>query len=100
VLPLDEQGFYEIRPARGSDVPAATVAVNVSAAESDLTALDPNELVGAVTGHAPTAGPAAAREMTAQEQERRQALWRYLFLGALALLVVETFVANRLPRVA
>lgn len=98
VLPLDEQGFYDIRTSARASAPAV-VAVNVDAAESDLTPLDPAELVSAVTRRADAAPPAAARELTVEEQERRQALWWYLLAGGLLLLVGELAIANRLPRV-
>ena len=51
VLELTEQGFYEFRTGVGEDV-AAVVASNVDSAESDLTAMDPREIVVAATAGA------------------------------------------------
>ena len=54
MLELTEQGFYELR-AQSGDTVNAVVASNVDPAESDLTAMDPKEIVAAAT-----AGPIAA----------------------------------------
>ena len=51
-LELDEQGIYEVRPAGGSESAPQALAVNIDPAESDLTPIDPAELVAAVTGRA------------------------------------------------
>ncbi len=51
LLELNEQGVYEIRTSGGSSRPDR-IAVNLDPNESDLTPLDPQELVAAVTGHA------------------------------------------------
>ena len=53
VLELNEQGVYEVRAA-GAGIGRAPdrIAVNLDPAESDLTPLDPQELVAAVTGRA------------------------------------------------
>ncbi len=57
VLELAEQGFYEFRAqGRDADTPVV-VASNVDLSESDLTALDPQEIAAAALGHA---GAAAA----------------------------------------
>jgi hypothetical protein len=101
VLELSEQGIYEIRTPGGDNVarPEA-VAVNLDPAESDLTPLDPQELVASVTGHAaPEAQqPASAQQLTREEAERRQAVWWYLLMAGLLLLAAETAIANRLSR--
>jgi hypothetical protein len=52
VLELTEQGFYEVR-AQGRDAaPPMTVASNVDLSESDLTPMDPQEVVAGVLGRA------------------------------------------------
>jgi hypothetical protein len=63
-----------------------------------LSAIDPRELVAAVTGHAtPTAAaPVQSQEMTREESERRQSLWWYLLMAGLLLLAAETVISNRL----
>lgn len=96
---LDEAGFYTVRP--GPSASAGTLlAVNPPIAESDLEAIDQEELVAAVTAPpggdgAATASPRAPRG--ASELERRQALWWYLLLGVGVVLAVETVLANRRP---
>jgi hypothetical protein len=98
---LDEQGFYEIRDTSGGDATAVTVAVNVDTTESDLTPLDPQELVAAVTGRArATDAPTEAEtaELRPADLERRQALWWYLLFAGVLLLAAETWLSNRLSR--
>ena len=102
-LELNEQGIYEVRPAGGSEAAPLALAVNIDPAESDLTPLDPNELVAAVTGRATpaavfTPSPTDAAEFDVKDAEKRQALWWYLLLTGLMLLAVETVVSNRLSQ--
>jgi hypothetical protein len=100
LVELAEQGIYEIRSAGAAAGRPESVAANLDPVESDLTPLDPRELVAAVTGHATpeTADPAMAEQMTREEIEKRQGLWWYLLLAGMALLAVETTIANRLSR--
>jgi len=98
-LRLDEAGFYTVRPG-ASATSGLLLAVNPPAAESDLTAIDQEELVAAVSalpggGEATAGGPRAPREPS--ELERRQALWWYLLLMVGLVLAVETVLANRRP---
>jgi Mg-chelatase subunit ChlD len=98
ILELTEHGAYEARLASTPAARPDRIAVNIDPAESDLTPIDPSELVAAATGHATqgvtaSAGPA---ELTPEEAEKRQNLWWYLLLAGLALLVTELVVANRL----
>ena len=105
-LELSEQGVYEIRPAGGGNEATAApqaLAVNIDPAESDLTPIDPAELVAAVTGKATqaaavTLGPTETTEADVKDAEKRQALWWYLMLAGLLLLAVETVVSNRLSQ--
>ena len=95
-LELGAPGFYEVRPAAGG--PAVQVAaVNVDRAESDLAAMDPEELAAAVQ-RGGTGSEAARAEpaLTTDERESRQGLWRYLLMAALLLLATETVLSNRL----
>jgi hypothetical protein len=97
-IELEEQGFYEIR-GKDTAKPTAIVAVNLDPAESDLTAMDPRELVAAVTGRAVSdidQRPVAA--VTPRDAERRQAIWWYLLLAGIVMLAAETVVSNRLSR--
>ncbi|MGH7678274.1 MAG: BatA domain-containing protein, partial [Gemmatimonadaceae bacterium] len=98
---LRERGFYEIRGGATAIGAGRPVAVNVDLAESDLSHMDPQELVAAVTSRAQRGATTAVRapfEGTAQELERRQAIWWYLLLAALLLLAAETLFSNRLSR--
>jgi hypothetical protein len=96
---LTEQGFYEIRPTGSRVGRPFTVAVNLDPAESDLSSMDPRELVAAAMGHAtPDGQPAAAAAATPEDAERRQAIWWYLLLAGILLLAAETILSNRLSR--
>jgi hypothetical protein len=101
LLELTEQGIYEVRSAAATTTarPEA-IAVNLDAAESDLNAIDPRELVAAVTGHASPVDvqPEQTQEMTREEAEKRQSLWWYLLLAGVGLLAAETAIANHLSR--
>jgi hypothetical protein len=100
LLELDQQGIYELRTTASPGARPEAIAVNLDPAESDLAAIDPRELVGAVTGRAtPVAAAAApAQELTREESERHQSLWWYLLLAGLLLLAAETLISNRLSR--
>ncbi len=96
---LDEQGFYQVRTATGSSTRPYTVAANLDPAESDLTAMDPQELAAAATGRVTQADAQGAdTPATPEELERRQALWWYLLLAAALLLAGETLLSNRYSR--
>lgn len=99
VVGLTESGFYEIRRVTG-DAELAVVASNVDAAESDLTAMDPKEIVAATRPGAGDAdgGTADAVPLTPEAQERSQRLWWYLLWVGLALLGADTLISNRLSK--
>ena len=94
---LSEAGFYAVY-ALGRERASYPVAVNVDRAESDLASLDIEAYVAAVTApdtstaSASTIGSAA---VTPANRERRQGMWWFLVLGALALLVLESLWSNR-----
>lgn len=94
-LELTAPGYYEVRPLEGGNW-SRVAAVNFDASESDLASLDPEELAGAVTheqgGGVTRRGEAA---LTTEEQESRQALWRWLLLAACLFLAAETVLAGR-----
>jgi hypothetical protein len=100
LLELDEQGVYEVRATGATSGRPEAIAVNLDPAESDLSAIDPRELVAAVTGHATPVAvqPEQAQEMTREEAEHRQSLWWYLLLAGVALLAAETMISNHLSR--
>jgi hypothetical protein len=101
-LPLDESGFYTVRPPGSDPDRPFVIAVNVDLEESNLTQLDPEELVAQLTSPAP--GPGAGREfaesttLRREDQERRQSLWRWMLVAAFALLIIETAVSNWVSR--
>jgi hypothetical protein len=100
-LQLAEQGFYEVRPDRGTNDSTRLVAVNVNLAESDLAPLDTALFAAAVAPRA-TAGESRHTDpnIAPAELERRQRTWWYLLLAALLVLGAETLLSNRLPRQA
>ena len=99
VLELTEQGFYELR-SRTGDTVSAVVASNVDTGESDLTPIDPKEIVAATTpspGETRQAG-AAGQALTPEAQERTQRLWWYLLCIGILLLGADTLLSNRLSK--
>jgi hypothetical protein len=101
LVELEEQGFYELRRAGGPRGAATYVAVNLDLSESDLSRVDPQELISAVAHRSAGVGGAGrGAELTPEEQERRQTVWWYLLVGALILLGAESILANRLSRAA
>ena len=95
---LSEQGFYELQRA-GSRGEPRVVAVNVDLTESDLTAVEPQLLTGAMVARAGTDSASSAVEAsTPVELERRQGFWWYLLAAVLLLLVGETLLSNQLSR--
>lgn len=95
-LALGAVGFYEVRAA-GQSVPASILAVNPPAAESDLRAAGPGEVLAML--RAPIDSDPVATEpadLSPGEQEARQAWWLWLVAGALALLAAEAWYAGRL----
>lgn len=101
ILELNEHGVYEVRSANNGSARPDRIAVNIDPAESDLTPLDPSELVAAATGRASQAAATAAEapaEISAEEAEKTQNAWWYLLVAGLLLLAGEMAVANRLSR--
>jgi len=96
---LREQGLYELRREGDPVGGGRPIAVNVDAAEADLTHLDPQELVAAAAATTTKAVQADAAPAAPEQQEGRQTVWWYLLLAALFLLAVETVLSNRLSRV-
>ena len=92
-LAVDRAGFYEIRTA---DLHAG-VAANPSLRESDLNHGNAEEMAAgwvSIDSKAQTYIP-NDEGPTAEEQDRRARLWRYLLFVVLALLIVEGLLANR-----
>jgi hypothetical protein len=97
VMELTEQGFYELRSAKASS-DVTVVASNVDPAESDLTPMDPKDIVAAASGGAPGAAAAASVPMTPEAQEKNQRLWWYVLCAGIVLLGADTLISNRLAR--
>jgi hypothetical protein len=100
-----EQGIYEIHGATTLSESPLALAVNVDLAESDLTAIDPDELASILTGRvAVDRGDAPAdvqtRVLASEDLERRQGVWWYLLVVVFVLFVAETVISNRLSRIA
>lgn len=99
--PLVERGFYELRTQATTEGSGRPVAVNVDAAESDLSHVEPRELVAAVMATSgPASGASGTDTGTAAERERRQRVWWYLLIGAFLVLAAETMLSNRLSTAA
>jgi hypothetical protein len=98
VLALSESGFYSVRGEQG-DTEIGVVATNVDPAESDLTPMDPKEIVAATIG-APTGAPGSATglPMTPEAQEGSQRLWWYLLALGIVILGVDTILSNRMSK--
>lgn len=101
-LPLEEHGFYTVRqPGTDPDRPFI-IAVNVDLEESNLGRVEADEL--ALQIEAPTVvddgSPrlTQAVELQREDQERRQSLWRWLLVAALALFTLETVISNWVSR--
>ncbi|HEU5257987.1 MAG TPA: hypothetical protein VFU28_18500, partial [Vicinamibacterales bacterium] len=99
VLELTEQGFYEIRGQKAnSDV--TVVASNIDPAESDLTPVEPADIVTAATGSTGQNAQQAEADvpLTPEAQERAQRLWWYLLATGILLLGVDTLFSNWLSK--
>lgn len=93
-LILEQAGVYAAYEGSVDGTPRALAAVNVGAAESDLVAADPAELLlGVSTSTDSTARDAGVQ--TSAEVEGRQGIWRILLLVVVVLLAVETVIASR-----
>jgi len=96
---VNEQGFYEIRPQGGAASGRPfTLAVNLEAGESDMSAMDAQEFTAGATGRASLIANAAPTEVRPEETERRQSVWWFLLLIGFVLLVAESVLANRLSQ--
>ena len=96
----DQPGIYEVS---ASAQPPLQFAVNLDAAESRTTPL-PVEELERLGVPLKTAEVSPARQLAQQQAlhnadlEARQKLWRWLIVAALAVLLVETWLAGRFTR--
>ena len=101
-LPLEEHGFYTVRQPGTDPERPFVIAVNVDLDESNLGRVEPDEL--ALQIEAPTVvddgSPrlSQAVELQREDQERRQSVWRWLLVVALALFILETAISNWVSR--
>ena len=98
---LTEQGFYSVRLQGLGERRPFQVAVNLDPAESDLAALPPTEFVATATGRAAVTASGQSLEnpeMTAEDIEKKQGIWWYLFAAGAVLLLSESVLANRLSK--
>lgn len=93
-VPLVDAGIYAVYEGRVSGEPRASVAVNVPAAENDLTPVDQRELLLGVRSSDP-ALDGMYEPVTAAELERRQGFWRFLLAAVVVLMAGETLFSNR-----
>jgi aerotolerance regulator-like protein/VWA domain-containing protein len=100
-IELGEQGFYEVRTQGAGPESAMVLASNVDLSESDLTPMDPRELVAAVIGR-PATGPNGFADARPSDDAQAQAqrLWWYLLVAGGLLLAAETLLSNRLTGVS
>ncbi|MGH9769961.1 MAG: BatA domain-containing protein [Blastocatellia bacterium] len=94
IIAAREPGFYRLRYTGNSDF----AAVNLDGKESDLTKLDVNEFVTAMTGADPkvVAEAAAKEKLSNEEIESRQRVWWMLLIVALLLFIAEGVLARRM----
>jgi len=101
-LPLEEHGFYTVRPPGSEPERPFVMAVNVEIEESNLARLDPTQMALQITAPEGSERGALnvdrAASLQREDQERRQGMWRWLLLAALGLFVAETVVSNWVSR--
>lgn len=94
IVAAREPGFYRLRYMGNSDF----AAVNLDSKESDLTRLDVEGFVTAVTGADPKAVAEAAAQgkLSKEEIESSQRVWWMLLIAALLLFITEAVLARRM----
>jgi hypothetical protein len=101
-VPLSEQGFYSVRLSGAGDRRPFEVAVDIDPAESDLSSLPPADFLASAIGQAavtPNGLSLEPPELTPADMEKKQAIWWFLLVGGLGLLVAESVLSNRIsPR--
>lgn len=85
-------GIHRLRDAAG--VTLHQLAAQVPAIESDLSGIRAADFAQLLVRKASPAEPGLAGTLFGSDQNRRE-YWRLLLMAAIALLFIETFVANR-----
>ena len=100
-ISLDHAGFYTARRLAAGTDEGVVVAANPDPREADLTMISADEVLLALQpdNAAPRRTETLAASLTAGQKERRQALWWYLLMAALGLLIMESVLAHRTPDV-
>lgn len=97
-LTADQPGIYRLSQGTRE----MTFAVNLAAAESDTAPLDPERLerlgVRIASGLSSAERSQRLRQQRDIELEGHQKVWRWLIVAALAILIVETWLAGRKAR--
>ena len=92
---LEEPGFYQTTVHNFKNL----VAANVDPAESDLRKVEPQRILSSIRRKVVETRASGRQPEATMDQrlawEGRQRLWWFLFLLALMILLVESFVANR-----
>lgn len=91
---LNAAGVYAVYDGKVQGEPIDRLAVNAPATESDLTPVDPREMLIGVRQTSDTTA-SASDQPTRTETESRQRFWRLLLIAAALLLFTETVFANR-----
>ncbi len=93
-VPVADAGLYAAYAGAATGAPGAFLAVNVPSSESDLTPIDPAELLLGVRESARASAETNAPP-TADEFERRQNGWRLLLIVVALMLLGETVMSTR-----
>ncbi len=93
-VPLADAGLYSAYAGTATGAPGAYLAVNVPSSESDLTPIDPKELLLGVR-ESERAAVTSGAPPTNDELERRQNGWRLLLIVVALALLGETFMSTR-----
>jgi hypothetical protein len=93
-LAIDEPGIHEVHA--GTDT--LLVATNVDARESDLAALTPAALQARLERSESPGATAGGADTSGGPQPRGDRWWWRVLLAGTILLLIESWLANRLPR--
>ena len=85
-------GIYSLRDNQGKEL--LRLAVNIPDQESNLEALRPNDFIQQLVRTQENPKQTLASGLFGSRNDQRE-FWTALLLGALVLLLVEPFVANR-----
>ena len=96
VVELTEQGFYEIRNRLNANA-STVVASNIEVSESDLTPMDPEEML--IATRANTEGFSTnTMPQTREIQGQTQQIWWYLLCMGVFMLALDTVLSNLLSK--